>query len=62
MSKSSMSSLSMAPKLKKKSTLAREKIERDKQVYALTAKRIGSEDKARYALAKRLSRLDVPTF
>ena len=40
----------------------REKIERDKQVYALTAKRIGSEDKARYALAKRLSRLDVPTF
>jgi hypothetical protein len=40
----------------------REKIERDKQLYALTAKRIGSEDKARYALAKRLSRLDVPTF
>jgi hypothetical protein len=37
-------------------------IERDKKLLALNKSRIDNEDNARIALAKRLSRLDVPTF
>lgn len=37
-------------------------IERDKKLLALNRSRINNEDKARIALAKKLSRLDVPTF
>ena len=37
-------------------------IERDKKLLALNKSRIDNEDIARIALAKRLSRLDVPTF
>jgi hypothetical protein len=37
-------------------------IERDKKLLALNKSRIDNEDNARITLAKRLSRLDVPTF
>ena len=37
-------------------------IERDKKVFAATKKRIENEDRARMSLAKKLSRLDIPTF
>ncbi|MDA9825798.1 caspase family protein [Porticoccaceae bacterium] len=37
-------------------------IERDKKVFAASKKRIENEDRARMALAKKLSRLDIPTF
>jgi hypothetical protein len=37
-------------------------IERDKKVFAASKKRIENEDRARMSLAKKLSRLDIPTF
>jgi hypothetical protein len=37
-------------------------IERDKKVFAASKARIENEDRARVSLAKKLSRLDVPTF
>lgn len=37
-------------------------IEKDKKLLALNKSRIDNEDKARIALAKKLSRLDLPTF
>jgi len=37
-------------------------IEQDKKVFAASKARIENEDNARVALAKRLSRLDIPTF
>lgn len=37
-------------------------IEKDKELLAMNSKRINNENDARYNLAKRLSRLDIPTF